>query len=680
MRKIAICPALKFFQIVIHVLLLAVLPFSSMAAVDLPEEKVVASGIGDEEEYKYLSPGMVTVIRPEERKGEQRDLPDLLSEVPGLRVIRLQGRNGYTVASVRGSTSSQVAVYVDGVLMNLQSEAAVDLSAISIENVEHIEVYKGYIPAKFGAQAMGGVINIVTKAAGKPRTEVLLATGSFGRWKGILSNSTTLWSGKLFASFGYETYDGNFEYWNDAGTSYNETDDYEARRQGNGFRNTDLLLKWEDEHWKARASWIRRDRDLALIAPNMDRPGVQQRPSALMDTDRTDLSVGRTQTAGAVNWSWEMAYTMQNKKYDSRRGAAPSQIGAAYVTKSEYDASKFEASLNASVPVGERHFFELMSGYTLENLNVRGDVISELNGIDKYEITSWNFSLQDTYALDNSGSFLVTPSIRWHEVDGEGHFTWQAALTKELFFGSPGLMLKSTYGTYARAPNMFERYGDGAFIRTSIGDLSWETGRQFDAGIIWNGTAKALHKARFNVSLSAFWRETDDLIELFMSDPKYVRYTNIAKSEVKGVELDMGLDWEKWNLSIYGTWMEGINKTPDEGSVRYNGMALPNRPKWSGGARLTRKFDRGSAFAEYRYIGENYVDSSEKILFDARNVFNIGLKYDLSPNMRLSIGVDDIFNAADSWKMYPDGSNGPTRMLWYPVEGRTYYMTLNVEF
>ena len=663
-------------EVFLLLFLSAMFPSTSPAAVvELPEVRVTASVIYDEEEDKYLSPGMVTVVRPEEQKGELRDLPDLLVKVPGLRVIRLQGRNGYSVASVRGSASSQVAVYVDGVLMNLQSEAAVDLSAIPVDNVERVEVYRGYVPAKFGAQDMGGVINIVTKTPEKPKTEVLLGLGSFGRWKGVLSHSAALWGGNFFGSIGYETYDGDFKYWNDAGTPYNEADDYEAQRRGNGFDNIDLLLKWQDENWKARASWVRRDRELALIAPNLDRPGTPQRPGALLDTDRTDLSLGRTHTSGAINWEWEIMHTWQNKQYDSRRGTAPSQIGAAYVTKSEYDTSRLGISLNASMPAGERHFLEMLAGYSRETLKVHGDVISELQGIDRYDVTDWNINLQDTYALDAAGTFLATPSIRWHEMDGKGHFTWQAALSKEF---SHGWTLKSTYGTYARAPNMYERYGDGAFVRTSAGDLEWETGTQFDVGVIWNGVV--LRNARANVSLSAFRRDTDDLIEFFMTDPKYARYTNIVKSEIKGAELEVGLDWEKWNLSFSGTWMEGINKTPDEGSVRYYGMSLPNRPKWSGTAKLTRKFTKGSIFAEYQYIGENYVDSSEKALFDARNVFNIGAKYDLSPNVHLAIGIDDLFNEADNWKMRPDGYDGPTRMLWYPIEGRSFYLTLNMTF
>ncbi|MDR2522737.1 MAG: TonB-dependent receptor [Synergistaceae bacterium] len=658
-------------------------PTLASAALNLPEEVVSSSAIYDENEDKYLSPGMVTVVRPQARTGEQKNLPELLEEVPGLRVIRLQGRNGYSVASVRGSTSSQVAVYVDGVLMNLQSEAAVDLSAIPVDNVERIEVYRGYVPAQFGAQAMGGVINIVTKSPERPSTEASLGVGSFGLFKGSVSHTARTGGGKFFSSFGYETYDGGFSYWNDNNTPYNNTDDYEARRRGNGFENTDVLLKWGNADWRTRASWVRKNRDIPLIGPGLDKPGIEARLWPLLDTDRWDLSAGRSHKSGSVNWAWELSHTGQSKRYDSRRGGALSSIGGSSVTKSEYAASKYGISLNANTALGERHFLELLTEYSDETLDVDGDIIHEyMNGIDKYSRRGWNINVQDTIALDGAGSFLATPSIRWHKLDDEDRFTWQLAVTKEF---SPSLMLKGAYGTYARSPNMYEEFGDGAFILPSARGLDWETGKQLDIGVIWNGTpnisgSQVLGASNVSLSLSGFLRETDNLIEFVVVNPRYGRYENVAKSEVKGVELEGKLDWKRWTFSLSSTWMDAVNRTPDDpGAVRYNGMTLPNRPEWSGTARLTRKFDWGSAFAEYQHIGENFADMSEHVLFDARNILNVGLKCDVSPTMRLVIGVNDVLDDADSWRMRPNGLGGPTRILWYPVEGRSYYLTLDVK-
>ncbi|MDR3076398.1 MAG: TonB-dependent receptor, partial [Synergistaceae bacterium] len=363
-----------------------------------------------------------------------------------------------------------------------------------------------------------------------------------------------------------------------------------------------------------------------------------------------------------------------DKQYDN----GVSSIGSFHNTKSEYDSRRIGISLNASAPVGERHFLEFLAEYSDESLGVKGDMLSELGGIDSYDRASWNFNLQDTIALDHAGTFLATPSIRWHSLDGDSQLTWQLALSKEL---SQKWMIKSTYGTYARSPNLYEMYGDGAYILPPPGgSLNWETGTQFDLGVTWNDTLKSLGSPKVNASLSGFFRESENLIELLMESPRYARYYNVANAEVKGVETDVSFDWEKWNISLAATWIDGVNKTPDDpGSTRYYGMTMPNRPEWSGAARLTRKFSRGSAFVEYQYTGENFADRSEKILYDAQSVFNLGVKYDLSPTTKLTVGVNDVFNDADNLRMHPNGINGPTSMLWYPLEGRSYYMTLDME-
>ena len=79
-----------------------------------------------------LSPGTVTVIRPDDYKGEQKDLPDLLKMVPGVHVREVNGKGQYTTVSVRGSTAAQVGVFVDGVLFNLGGDAAADISTIPV--------------------------------------------------------------------------------------------------------------------------------------------------------------------------------------------------------------------------------------------------------------------------------------------------------------------------------------------------------------------------------------------------------------------------------------------------------------------------------------------------------------------------------------------------------------------
>ena len=161
-----------------------------------------------------LSPGSVTVIRPDEYKGEQKTLPDLMRKVPGVHVREVNGKGQYTTVTVRGSTAAQVGVFIDGVLSNLGGDSAVDLSTIPVANVERIEVYRGYIPARFAGTFIGGVINIVTKKPEKADVSLEIGKSSYGGRKGALEITAPLGSGSLMVGANYESSDGDFKYEN----------------------------------------------------------------------------------------------------------------------------------------------------------------------------------------------------------------------------------------------------------------------------------------------------------------------------------------------------------------------------------------------------------------------------------------------------------------------------------
>lgn len=159
-----------------------------------------------------LSPGTVTIIRPEEYKGEQKDLPELLKKVPGLHVREVNGKGQYATVSVRGSTASQVGVFVDGVLTNLGGDAAADISVIPVDNVERIEVYRGYIPSRFAGTFMGGVINVVTKKPEEAHVAVELGKSSWGGRKGNLEITAPVGQGTLLVGLNFDKARNDFRY------------------------------------------------------------------------------------------------------------------------------------------------------------------------------------------------------------------------------------------------------------------------------------------------------------------------------------------------------------------------------------------------------------------------------------------------------------------------------------
>lgn len=262
---------------------------------------------------EILSPGTVTVIRPEEFQGEQKTLPDFLKMVPGVHVREVNGKRQYTTVTVRGSTAAQVGVFVDGVLTNLGGDAAVDISTIPVSNVERIEVYRGYIPARFAGTFIGGVINVVTKKPTGAHGSAEIGPSSFGGKKASVEITAPVGSGSLLFGLNHEQRDGDFPYhsyaadqwftntqvgkkyladqrelnqflamtpaeraaydtahgtgqWqlkvnskkqaiDDSESLAEAARDAERRRQYNDYKNTDLLVKWQNNDWMIKGTY-----------------------------------------------------------------------------------------------------------------------------------------------------------------------------------------------------------------------------------------------------------------------------------------------------------------------------------------------------------------------------------------------------------------------------------------
>lgn len=642
------------------VMMTAFAAYGAEEPAELPEVEVTGEAQTLDDKLA-LSPGTVTVIRPQEMKGEQKNLPELLKQVPGLHVIETKGRGAYTTATVRGSSSSQVAVYVDGVLMNLGSESAVDLSTIPVDSVERIEVYRGYIPARFGGASMGGVINIVTMSPEKAGGSVSLGVGSFGRMTGSAAFNTPLGEGALLASVNFDRTDGDFSYPNDNNTPYTPGDDYEADRQNNGYKNSNVLLKWSDKNWTVEGAWKRNDRELPYSAPGEDKPRSVN--GATQVTDQWNAIVSRRDQIGDLSYGVRLEYLYQDKQYDDPHD----KIGGWGEQHNRYKTKRFGAAVDGAVPIGDRHMLEFLWNYYNEELRTTGDIIEDFDGRGRHTRNSWNGQIQDTISLNPDGDFWLTPIIRWNSADGRTEFSWGAALTKKL---GGGWTAKVTGGTYNRAPNLYELYGDGAFIVPNAG-LKWEDGTQYDAGIAWEGK---ISKADVKAELTYFYRDSNNLIDYLMVNPRYAQYVNIGDAEVSGLELETTVKSGKWDVYLSATWMDAKNKTS---GYMYDDP-LPNRPEWEAMLRVSRKImkdDKAEIFAELHHIGENYYDMQGEVGWDNLTTLGLGIRWQIRDGLKLIAGVDDIFDAGPDILLFATG-NGPERTLWYPIQGRTFYATL----
>ncbi|HEV7447226.1 MAG TPA: TonB-dependent receptor [Steroidobacteraceae bacterium] len=113
----------------------------------------------------------VTVITAQDIAARQeRSLPDILKDVPGLNIVRTGGPGGQTVVFMRGTNSNHTKVLVDGIDVSdpSNSTASFDFSQFLTQDIERVEVLRGPQSGLYGSDAIGGVINVITKSGQGP--------------------------------------------------------------------------------------------------------------------------------------------------------------------------------------------------------------------------------------------------------------------------------------------------------------------------------------------------------------------------------------------------------------------------------------------------------------------------------------------------------------------------------
>ena len=568
---------------------------------------------------QVLSPGTVSVVIPDDYKGEQKSLGELLDIVPGLHVNKRGGSGQYTTVNVRGSTSAQVGVYVDGVPQNLGGDAAVDISLFTAENVARIEVYKGYIPARFTGAPIGGVINIVTKKPVDQSTTFSVGARSYGGRTANGLFTGPLLDGALLLSATRDQSDGDFKYkyWqayneNTGTCDSNPGSPYcvrDRRRMNNSHEKTDVMAKWQNENISIQGSWKEMDRyypwttnpaglaQFAHLVDIDDNPwGVNRRHHQLVI--ERDLLVGYRNDWSDLNWGLEFDLKKQAKSYEWKDGAdwgSGSAIPNPGGLWSTYDTDRWGLTFDAAYKLGERNMLEFRGNYAREKMvmdgnewgwkNLAGVTTYTVKTASQYEQKITNLQLQDTITMYDD--LWLTLIGRANRVDADGlDFTRYSNVNNPDATGpyNPGFVtdeakwnttyglavkknvtddwtIKSTWGTFVRYPNFYEIFGDGVYIKSSIENVQTpvprpEKGEQMDFTVEWNGALPGLETPG-HLSTTFFHRRTENMIGLFVT-PSWVYYGNYGTTRARGLELEAGLKSTYIDLGFSATWLDSL--------------------------------------------------------------------------------------------------------------------------
>lgn len=508
--------------------------------------ETVVRGKVDERRPEDDPAGFTTVLRIRSAPAGT-SLPDLIRRVPGLRV-RDRGPGGRQGLSLRGTDSHQAVVLLDGVRLGSATGGGVDLSMLDPAHLERVEVRRGGGSARFGSDALGGVLVLRTpRLRTSARTRASLSYGSFNAVAARASRSGS-WRRRLryLASASYRQSDGDFSYLH----RINRT---AHARQNNDSRVGQLLLKLD---YLPTDSWrVALINDLAL--GERGAPGILDNacPTARQQDLRNMTAVQATLYDAAVTGS-KLDLSLHH-----RFGRFAFEQPCEFNRPSR--ANGFDLGLSArwGVPLGRANRVDA-------GLELRQDMLQDLAGTLADEWTTrlgGDLFVSSKLALLRHHLVLV-PAVRLALATGHG-----ATVVPKLglvlrplrWTGRPWLArlaLAANVGRSWRYPSFHELYVDLDSLRGNP-ELMPEDAVEADAGLRWNNKQLALEVVYFR-------RWINNLILYAPVSPFLVEANNYSGVSTEGVEAELrarpgwGLDLRAAYTFTRSRWGESALELP----------------------------------------------------------------------------------------------------------------------
>ncbi|MBN1164500.1 MAG: TonB-dependent receptor [Candidatus Krumholzibacteriota bacterium] len=641
-----------------------------------PEIVVEAKRIDREEEIFNRS-GFVGLI---DLRKEELAVPDaaaLLSRSVGVRVKQYGGLGSFATLSIRGSSSTQVQFYLDGVPLNDAYSGMTNLADIALDDLQSIEIYRGFSPSGFGASAIGGTVNLVSRgkeegkgAGAVPRVWAGAAGGSFGTRRYHLRAKAGIGRVLLRAGAGYVGSDGDFTFRDDNGTPRNPLDDDNVTRLNNEFSRLNLngrirldLLAFNDLSLNHNS--FSREAGVPGLGANQSteaRFERLRRLSYLKAEPRPVLS-GRIHTEGILFYSWSAErfldpggdINLAMQETDNRIVTQGGNIRAKlFVFALPARAELFcESKKERFHPVEKLP--RLRTGPDRLRKTVTLVLSGEYGAFDERAILTLGRRYQ---WLENE--FYDEPFFPWLPPSPQGRISHRQSAP---YFGFraqpfPFLTLKGNWGRYYRLPTFFEMFGNLGSVTGDSGLLP-EEGLNRDLGVIISGGGFWFIGRPF-LEAVYLYNEIDNLILFFPNSQATVKPANIGSALIRGCEISLAGNLPH-NLRVSGNY--SYLNSRDTGPIPYyRGNELSGRPAHEGGLRVEYRGKKTRIVWETHYIGANYIDQANMNRVPARGIHNLTLNLD-APLKGLSF----------SFEGNNLGGDQTSDVGGYPLPGRIFY-------
>ena len=552
------------------------------------EQIVVTANRSQQQQFLALSATQI-IGQAEIQAIQPQNITELLNTVAGLTVTNLGGAGQDASVFMRGTNSNHTLVLVDGVRVGSATLGTTSFSSMSVGLIERIEVVKGPRGALWGADAIGGVIQIFTKKLKSGEGHVTAAMGSNNYWK-------------TEAAFGL-------------GDEMNSVTIAGTLEESQGFNATDYAGQEDKDGYDRQSFSINGQSKL---------------------TDEYSLNLVSRYEQGGSDYDpkWGGSNENEHENYSVKVGGAYNVTNVSIETF--YARSKDEGGtfLSSAVPkvvneiTTERDQFGLLGHYVLS------EKTSFVAGFDWYEEIVENTSL--AYVKDKRiaravfvqarhevNSFLFEGAVRQDDIQGlDKEVTYNLSAGYQL---GDDWLLSLSQGTGFKAPTFNDLYwpgsGNPALKPEKVENTEILIRNQFDNG---------------NVEVSIYDSEIENLIDWAPDASGNWKPDNIDNATTQGVDLTISLLTGDFSHLVAAAYVETEDKS--------TGKQLTRRPKVSATYTLGYQVDALTTNLVLDYRGESQEDEANTVTLSSVLLTNLSVSYQLSDDFSVTGKVNNVFD------------------------------------
>ncbi|MBV2143875.1 TonB-dependent receptor [Falsochrobactrum sp. TDYN1] len=584
---------------------LAAIPFGSMAQSLAGEQDgvvldtIVVTPLRRATSLQRSTSSVTVIDHAEIERSAAPDLQSLLQHYSGISITANGGQGSSSNLYMRGMSSKQTVVLINGVRTASATSGATALSGIPMSAIDRIEIAKGVHSSQYGADAMGGVINIITKQGG--------ACGDRPWCGSVTTGVTHPWGGYT---------SGSIQGSSDAGV------DYAFGAAVTGTQGYNFTMPDKSGHDPDRDGFLQGSFNFALgkdfewgriYADGLLSRGHNQYDGFSTNEGYSTNFTGKigTRVDHTADWSStiELSSGIDSSR-DYQKGKSGSdrfetkRFGVFASTQKQFDTGKlshiltggmeaYREKVNSTVIYDEtkRDLAAMFGQYSLEYEALRFD------GGVRYD---YNEQFGDVVTYNLGASYEILPD----------------------------LVLRSSFGTGFRAPTFNELYYPG-FANP---DLQPEKSRSYEVGINWQASADT----SLDVAFYQTWLR--DAIANATGADGLMRPYNIAHAQVRGLEATLSHRFsERWGAKGSIDLKRPIDEDTDND--------LPYRERFKASAEVNfSPIDKLDLTARVLYGGSRYTNAANSIKLESYVTADVIALYKIDQQSQLKFSVENIFD------------------------------------